>query len=119
MYEKLEKVNLTKSSESTMPSTSFEKENSKAESSQCSTADSSLSGLCLGDQEKLEEYVTVTFLRKYDQGNYESIKKATKFYNAIANFVAQTLESKKFKRAFGLEKDDGVIDQVRDLLYIL
>lgn len=74
-------------------------------SSSISTSGSSLlelSSMAIDEEDlsDMKHYIIASFLRKYEQANYENIKKSSKFVNAVSNFIAQTFESKKFKSKF-------------------
>ena len=93
-YSKIDDFEESKSRASTKASTS-------AGSSSLSTDLSELSTIVEEEElGEMKQYIIATFLRKYEQANYENIKKSSKFVNAVSNFIAQTFESKKFKNKF-------------------
>lgn len=93
-YSKIDDFEESKSRASTKASTSAGSSSLSPDLSELST---------IVEEEELVEmkqYIIATFLRKYEQANYENIKKSSKFVNAVSNFIAQTFESKKFKNKF-------------------
>jgi hypothetical protein len=74
------------------------------------------------DEKEIEEvdmFVLKSFFVKYEQANFPSIKKTSKFVNAISNFIDQTLISKNFRKKFNQITDEDAKQWVCIVILII
>lgn len=68
-------------------------------------------GYSSGELEEMFGFVRSIFFAKYEQANYENIRKPEKFCNAVSNFIDQTLESKKFRKRYESPAESGMLKE--------